>query len=162
MNEGVKILIERMESNPEDFLWEGKFHVQAVQMGRAFSPEGSAKEASDLWYLDTDDFEQLRVAYCKYLQNQFTATVVETLFTEPKQEEKTSKAIGGATFLAGWTDPRLMNAVKQNMALQNIELQNQALQNSILQSNPLIYQSRAEQQKSGGFMDAVARTMGLK
>jgi len=161
MNDGVKILIERMESNAEEFFGRGKFSHIADMLDDYFA---GRNDGNAFWFMDAEDIEQLRIAFAKFRQQAFSGETVKSLLAEPKEEEE--KTLKGA-YPSGWNDPRLMNAVKQNMALQNIELQNQALQNSILRSDPqwnkdATYQSHAEQQKSGGFMDAVARTMGLK
>ena len=153
MNDGVKILIERMESNAEEFFGRGKFSHIADMLDDYFA---GRNDGNAFWFMDAEDIEQLRIAFAKFRQQAFSGETVKSLLAEPKEEEE--KTLKGA-YPSGWNDPRLMNAVNLNIAQQS-----QALQGVTYNTLLTEYEAKQlqRQQKSGGFMDAVARTMGIK
>lgn len=101
MLEGVRILIDRMESSPEDFVRapgtynvgldypSPKFHhiasaLEAIIQGQ--DPDGRDRFA----HLTAEEKTALLVAYRKMMRQAFTASVIAQLF-EPKEEPE-SKA----------------------------------------------------------------------
>ena len=90
MNEGVKILIERMKTNPEEFLqgskWAGLIHGYKS-------------------YLSEEDAKILQDTYNGLMQEEFTAKVMKELLApeeddslgKPFYTKQTSMPLGGAT-----------------------------------------------------------------
>jgi hypothetical protein len=128
MNEGVKVLIERMKTNPEDFqlvqdkkskydLKEGKFYwvKQAVE-----SYLTGEQTSLHLMLLKQQDLDALVDAYRDMHQQQFTNKVMNHLF---KEEEVAPEVAGGwlpqgARTLqnTNWTDPRIAYLSQQQQA----------------------------------------------
>jgi len=93
MNEGVKILIDRMESNPEDFedrdfepntgrITRGKFKGVADMLKKRLSGERPAWDAMNV--LSTEEIEALTAAYLKMERRKFTNGVMAKLLEEDK------------------------------------------------------------------------------
>ena len=76
MNDGVKILLERMKTNPEEFLHEGGVH--RTKWGQLID---GYKER-----LDPEDAKALTDGYNALLQQQFTEKVMEELI-DPKKSK---------------------------------------------------------------------------
>jgi hypothetical protein len=95
MNEGVQILIDRMESNPEDFaerdfdengkMSRGKFRSVAELLKKRLSGERPAWDAMNV--LTTEEIEALTAAYVKMERKKFTNGVMAKLLEEPEQKE---------------------------------------------------------------------------
>jgi hypothetical protein len=124
MNEGVKVLIERMKTNPEDFevvldekykhgMKEGRFYWVSEQI-RDYLRIGN--NHLHLTLLMKEDLNALVEAFKEKHQQEFTDKVMKDLF---KEEETPSPAIAGGWMSNGttisplqntlgtWTDPRL-------------------------------------------------------
>jgi hypothetical protein len=93
MNEGVKILIDRMESNPEDFedrdfepntgkITRGKFKGVADMLKKRLSGERPAWDAMNV--LSTEEIEALTAAYVKMERKKFTNGVMAKLLEGDK------------------------------------------------------------------------------
>jgi hypothetical protein len=93
MNEGVKILIDRMESNPEDFedrdfepntgkITRGKFRSIADLLRKRLSGESPAWDAMNV--LTTEEIEALTAAYVEMERKKFTNGVMAKLLEEDK------------------------------------------------------------------------------
>jgi len=141
MNEGVKVLIERMKTNPEDFqlvqdkkskydLKEGKFYWVKQAVENYLTGEQTSLH---LMLLKQQDLDALVDAYRDMHQQQFTNKVMNHLF---KEEEVAPEVAGGwlpqgARTLqnAGWTDPRLMHI--GNTTIVNPLAQQQRAQNAL-------------------------------
>jgi hypothetical protein len=93
MNEGVKLLIDRMESNPEDFedrdfepntgrITRGKFKGVADMLKKRLSGERPAWDAMNV--LTTEEIEALTAAYLQMERRKFTNGVMAKLLEEDK------------------------------------------------------------------------------
>jgi hypothetical protein len=90
MNEGVKILLERMKTNPDEFLDRGKWKNLI---------EGYAS------YLNPDDYKLIREELNKLHQQRFTEQVMKELLA-PEEDDDMGKWFttrGNATVSAGVT-----------------------------------------------------------
>ena len=90
MNEGVKILLERMKTNPDEFLDRGKWKSLI---------EGYAS------YLNPDDYKLIREELNKLHQQRFTEQVMKELLA-PEEDDDMGKWFttrGNATVSAGVT-----------------------------------------------------------
>jgi hypothetical protein len=72
MNEGVKILLERMKTNPDEFLDRGKWKSLI---------EGYAS------YLNPDDYKLIREELNKLHQQRFTEAVMKELLAPEKDDD---------------------------------------------------------------------------
>ena len=126
MNEGVKVLIERLKTNPEDFevvldekykhgMKEGRFYWVSEQI-RDYLRIGN--NHLHLTLLMKEDLNALVEAFKEKHQQEFTDKVMKDLFKE-EEDLKVSPQIAGGWFPQGqkvnplqntlgtWTDPRL-------------------------------------------------------
>jgi len=100
ISDGVKILCERMESNPEEFLDQpydpntfdrklGKFYYEGKNI------EAMAKGESDtvFWYLSPAEKQALVAAYVRMIRTEHTRVVVERLLVKPEPEIDVAKAM---------------------------------------------------------------------
>jgi hypothetical protein len=123
MNEGVKVLIERMKTNPEDF----QMHPipQGVKRGRFYWITEEMQKYLNIqaghYYmtlLKKDDLDALVDAFKDMHQQEFTDKVMKDLFKE--EEQIPTPEIAGGWFPQGgrvstalgqqnamWSDPRL-------------------------------------------------------
>lgn len=109
MNEGVKILLERMKTNPEEFIsghkWTGLIN--------------SYKQ-----HLSEQDAKTLEDAYNDLMQNQFTSEVMKQLLA-PEEDDSLGKPwytkrqagtqLGGATLGQSWVNNQLQKAETTNL-----------------------------------------------
>ena len=97
MNEGVKLLIARMESNPEDFedrdfepntgrITRGKFKGVADMLKKRLSGERPAWDAMNV--LTTEEIEALTAAYLEMERKKFTNGIMAKLLEEPAPREE--------------------------------------------------------------------------
>ena len=140
-SEGARMLIERMQSHPKDFKYEGRFSRIVDQiLGKV--PVGFSE-------LSDRDKDALTAAFEKYiLEPGLTEYVVDEIFNGDKRREEAQQsgqsmrtsqnAIAGNTF-SGFHDPRLMwpgGVLPQNPAqgqvLWKYEEEEKALQLSII------------------------------
>lgn len=87
MNDGVRILIERIETNPEDFEYDGRFSDIADTINEFC--QGSNR--TWFWFLSEEDKEALKRAWANKAGREFSEHVMKTLFEEPKEEEDLRK-----------------------------------------------------------------------
>jgi hypothetical protein len=103
--DGVKILIKRMESNPEEFKQGNKWSYVLPKESGGFADWGHALTKAELNALS----EGIR----KIASGTFTDIVMSTLLED--KEEKLYAVGGGGTgnLTSGWNDPRLaQNAIQ--------------------------------------------------
>lgn len=96
MNEGVKLLIDRMESNPEDFaerdfddngkMSRGKFRSIADLLRKRLSGESAAWDAMNV--LTTEEIEALTAAYLQMERKRFTNSIMAKLLAEKLEDEE--------------------------------------------------------------------------
>ena len=132
MNEGVKVLIERMKTNPEDF----QMHPipQGVKRGRFYWITEEMQKYLNIqsghYYmtlLKKDDLDALVDAFKDMHQQEFTDKVMKDLFKE--EEQIPTPSIAGGWFPQGgrvstalgqqnavWTDPRIAYLSQQQQA----------------------------------------------
>ena len=122
MNEGVKVLIERMKTNPEDFqmhpipqgVKRGRFYWVTEEMQKYLSIQAGHYYMT---LLKKDDLDALVDAFKDMHQQEFTDKVMKDLFKEDEQIP-TPEIAGGwlpqgqkvnplQNTLGTWTDPRL-------------------------------------------------------
>ena len=82
--DGVKILCDRMETNPEDFEYNGKFHHFGQEIERTFEED---KHYRALMYFTDAERDALHSAFRKMKRTNFTRVVIETLVAEPEPQE---------------------------------------------------------------------------
>jgi hypothetical protein len=76
--DGVKMLIERMQTNPEDFDYGGRLHEHTNMIGELFeSPKGHQR----LWFLSDKEKKALMGAYMDMHRTRFTAGVVQSILS---------------------------------------------------------------------------------
>jgi hypothetical protein len=95
--DGVKILCERMENNPDDFE-DGTFNPNTFDrsLGKFYyegrSIEGLAKNNPDaqeaFWHLNQAEKDALVESYKKMMRNAFTRRIVERLLDTPEPVSK--------------------------------------------------------------------------
>lgn len=132
MNEGVKVLIERMKTNPEDFEYvqdkknpyggmkEGRFYwvtgqIQSYLMGR--------NDHLYLTLLKQEDIDALVNAFKEKHEQEFTDKVMRDLFKEEEESVVGPTIAGGWLPQQGlqaknavWTDPRIAYLSQQQQA----------------------------------------------
>ena len=85
--DGVRILCERMETNPEDFGYNGKFYEYGREIDETIvRPE---KTQHRLTFFTQAERDMLTAAYKNFVRNYYTRCVIETLtstaeFDQPK------------------------------------------------------------------------------
>ncbi len=114
MNEGVKILLERMKTNPDEFLVEG-MHISS-KWGNLI--------AEYLEILDPEDANTLKAGLNKINQQHFTEKVMKELLA-PEDDSLgkpwyTTRAKG--TPLAGTTQGVTLNSALHPNTLQNVTI----------------------------------------
>lgn len=128
MNEGVKVLIERLKTNPEDFeLVQDKNYKHGLKEGRFYWVSEQIRDYLTignnhlhLTLLMKEDLDALVDAFKEKHQQEFTDKVMRDLFRE-EEDLKVSPQIAGGWFPQGqkvnplqntvgtWTDPRLIH-----------------------------------------------------
>lgn len=96
MNEGVKILIERMESNPEDF-YSSDFepHTGKITRGRYVWIADYLKKrlagTAEPWYMEgaltPEEMEALMAAYTQFERKRFTERVMKDLLVDEEEKQ---------------------------------------------------------------------------
>ena len=74
MNEGVKILLERMKTNPEEFIGEGNPYLVGSKQSK-----WSSLIAQFEGHLSVEDQEELRTELDKLHQERFTQEIMKEL-----------------------------------------------------------------------------------
>ena len=82
--DGVKMLIERMQTNPDDFGYGGRLYEHTNMIGELFeSPKGHQR----LWFLSDKEKKALMGAYMDMHRTKFTAGVVQSILVpEPEYD----------------------------------------------------------------------------
>jgi hypothetical protein len=85
--DGVKMLIERMQTNPEDFSYGGKLHGYRNTMEEVLR---CSPADQPMWFLNETEKKALVDGYTAMHKQQFTAGVVQSIFSpEPKEPSTT-------------------------------------------------------------------------
>lgn len=102
-SEGARMLIERMQSHPDDFKYNGRFSRIADQI-RGNTPVG---------YADMSDRDRsaLTAAYEKHIMEPaLTEYVVDEIFNgDKRREEEKQNAVSSSVITNGWSDPRVVS-----------------------------------------------------
>ena len=115
MNDGVAILLERVKTHPEEFVFDDN---------NPFA-ESKWRKILDHYkdYLDPEDVQALKSEMNKLIQEKFTAKIMEELF-DPKPEEQLTLDVASmnikrpnATLSAGTTRGLYSNGVGGNATL---------------------------------------------
>jgi len=115
MNDGVAILLERVKTHPEEFVFDGN---------NPFA-ESKWRKILDHYkdYLDPEDVQALKSEMNKLIQEKFTAKIMEELF-DPKLEEQLTLDVASmninrpnATLSAGTTRGLYSNGIGGNATL---------------------------------------------
>ena len=78
--DGVKMLIERMQTNPEDFDYMGRLYEHHNMVNELFEvPKGHQR----LWFLSDVEKKALVDAYKEMHKTKFTAGVVQSILSPP-------------------------------------------------------------------------------
>ena len=114
----VATLVARMETNPEDFEYEGKFyHLQEGLYGLT----GLRDDKSySYWFLNDADKQALIAGWKQWHFKNFEKATYETLFDDKFEERKREKELHEAQ----------MQAMKQRVYQQQMAAQNQMAQSS--------------------------------
>lgn len=131
--DGIKMLIERMQTNPEDFDYGGRLHEHTNMIGELFeSPKGHQR----LWFLSDKEKKALMGAYMDMHRTKFTAGVVQSILApEPQYDINMDRmSPSGKRLMQGFTDPRSIIAppsmVKQAREILNKEFDKEYAKNS--------------------------------
>lgn len=98
--DGVKLLCDRMASNPEEFTAsEFDVHTMERKQGRYFFEgrtiealaRGEGDAAAKYWYLNQAEKDALIAAYTNMMRVEFTGRVIERLFDAPEEEVQTNR-----------------------------------------------------------------------
>ena len=104
--DGVKVLCERMENNPEDFIEGpinpntfdrnlGKFYYDGRNVEELAKGNPNAQET--FWHLNQAEKDALVKSYKNMMRNEFTRRVVERLLEQPEPERIRFKGKGPLT-----------------------------------------------------------------
>lgn len=103
MLEGVRMLIDRMESHPEDFVYLGNRDREAPRFQHISSALDRVLTGGDLArgdpfiHLTTEEKTALLLAYRKMQRQAFTAGIIATLFDpEPPRKRILTKQVASA------------------------------------------------------------------
>lgn len=129
MNEGVKILIDRMESNPEDFETNfGDLSRAEIHRGRFASVGAALRERmngeKDKWehrkLLTEEELTALDEAYLKLARKRFTENIMAKLLAEPEKREEYAYDTGtvSAGFFKNTNSPLVINTMASNTGPQ--------------------------------------------
>lgn len=111
---GVKILLKRMESNPDEFINPNEYRWQKVVAGVFARKEGISNEGVGAVRGLTDaEIDALHAGFTKLARPAFDEYVMKNIFDE--SEERASDSISaeqawqmsrGKQIIGAWTDPR--------------------------------------------------------
>lgn len=149
MNEGVKVLIERMKTNPEDFEYtqdkdykygmkQGRFYWVSEQIQSYLTNQNSHHY---LTLLKQEDIDALVNAFKERHEQEFTDKVMRDLFKEEEepiiksgwlpQGGRVSTALGQQN--AMWSDPRIALLGQQQAHNQHLQAHIDARQQAMSQ-----------------------------
>jgi hypothetical protein len=109
--DGVKILLKRMESNPEEFKQGNKWSYVLPKESGGFADWGHALTEAEISAIS----EGIR----KIASGTFTDIVMSTLL-EDKEEKLYAVGGGGTSINSGWNDPRLAQSAIQPGSWQEV------------------------------------------
>ena len=81
--DGVKMLIERMQTNPEDFEYDGKLQGYSNTMEELLRKPSAHQP---MWYLNEAEKQALIAAYTNMFKANFTAGVVQAILNPPEYD----------------------------------------------------------------------------
>jgi hypothetical protein len=81
LNAGIKMVIDRMQTNPYEFEYGGKMYEYANMAAELMDKSAHQR----LWFLSAADKKALVTAYTDMHKQRFTTGVVQTIF-DPKPE----------------------------------------------------------------------------
>ena len=81
LNAGIKMVIDRMQTNPDEFEYGGKMYEYANMAAELMDKSAHQR----LWFLSAADKKALVTAYTDMHKQRFTTGVVQTIF-DPKPE----------------------------------------------------------------------------
>lgn len=147
MNEGVKVLIERLKTNPEDFelvqskdyrrdMTEGRFYWVTEQVKSYLTGQNTHYY---LTLLKQEDIDALVNAFKEKHQQEFTDKVMRDLFKEEGEGEVYLRPTysplqglrPGGIHAATWSNPRI--AFQQQIQTQHLQAQMDARQQAMSQ-----------------------------
>ena len=99
---GVKILLKRMESNPEEFKDRGKWEI--VTRAVFAHKEGNFAEAWTVRSLTHAEIDALHAGCVKIYRLSFDEYVMKEILAEP---EETLRYRATERYVQGWTDPHM-------------------------------------------------------
>lgn len=171
---GVKILIQRMETNPEEFYIEVSPNnmLKGTRWGNLMSLITNAKlkgeAVSDVIYLEPAEIDALYEAYKKLRRKAFDDSVMRSVLTPEGEDTTTVKSTfpAGAVLRTPTPNPYAQlspEAIRTEIQIaqherEMLELQRRQLQNVYPYSN-YPYGEEASQQ---GFGARVKKAMGIK
>lgn len=88
MNDGVRILIERMKTNPEDFEHGGRFKWVAESVEAKTSRNGAG-----FWFLRSEDADALVNAWKEVMAEKFSRKVMTDLFDDGFEKRRMEEEI---------------------------------------------------------------------
>jgi hypothetical protein len=100
---GVKILLKRMESHPEEFKDRGKWEI--VTRAVFAHKEGNFAEAWTVRSLTHAEIDALHAGCVKIYRLAFDEHVMKEILAEP---EETLRYKATERYVQGWTDPRML------------------------------------------------------
>lgn len=132
MNEGVKILIERMKTNPEEFIAEAQYGVSkwgnVIGNYKTYLTEEDTKALDDAWK------ETINIV----MQERFTQAVMKELLA-PEEEDDLGKWF---TKQAGGTQSAGQTPLRSSVALNNTNL--------VYNGGTSSWQAQAQAQQASG------------
>ncbi len=85
MTSAVDILIERMKTNPDDFLYDGQYEGKMSHIRHALDwihMGEKTRDQTELRWLPEEDFQRLMEGYREMMEGRWTAEVVRQVFSE--------------------------------------------------------------------------------
>lgn len=124
--EGVQMLLDRMQNNPEDFEYEGKLYGYRNTMEEVLSAPPANQP---LWFLNETEKKALSDGYREMHKRMFTAKVVQDVFRPAPEydfnmdrpyQKKPSKIIAPASMIKQTTE--LLNEAFEKEYAKNSNL----------------------------------------
>lgn len=167
MNDGVKLILERLKTNPEDFLPSGRFRNVADNLMELAGGRSrrivTPNEPGPFYFLTDEEQQLLKDAWIKCAREQFTVRILETLMAEEVSKDEYryypqsagGLQIGGTYNTAAVTNSTIasnsLTAKQIAMQQQMLELELRARAQSMKEEfgNPLqnAYNQQAKQAK---------------
>ena len=111
--DGVKMLIERMQNNPEDFDYMGRLYEHHNMVNELFEvPKGHQR----LWFLSDVEKKALVDAYKEMHKTKFTAGVVQSILSPPDYDINMDRPYRNSSTIL--TSKAMMEQVQQTLSEQ--------------------------------------------